>query len=228
MNIIIFSGLIKMALVLVLVSATLLITRRDLISLFRTYSFQSFLIASVALLLFVQERNEILLFTAIITLVSKGFMIPYILKRVQSSMKIKRDVEFHYLQPSSSIFVSIMMIILVNILLSKLFMGLGFPKLLFIGAVLGISLMLMGMLIIFSRRQIITKIIGYLTMENGVVLFSLFLSELPLIIEMFVLMDLIMLVMIAAILAFGIDSSIEEFHSKLNLFGKWLKGVTKQ
>jgi hydrogenase-4 component E len=74
------------------------------------------------------------------------------------------------------------------------------------------------MIVIFTRKQTITNIVGYLTMENGVVLFSLFLTELPLLIEVLIIVDLIMLTLIATILAFGIDSTIEEFHARLNPF----------
>jgi hydrogenase-4 component E len=76
----------------------------------------------------------------------------------------------------------------------------------------------MGMIVIFTRKQTITNIVGYLTMENGVVLFSLFLTELPLLIEVLIIVDLIMLTLIATILAFGIDSTIEEFHARLDPF----------
>jgi hydrogenase-4 component E len=76
----------------------------------------------------------------------------------------------------------------------------------------------MGMIVIFTRKQTLTNIIGYLTMENGVVLFSLFLTELPLLIEVLIIVDLIMLTLIVTILAFGIDSTIEEFHARLNPF----------
>ena len=55
-------------------------------------------------------------------------------------------------------------------------------------------------------------------MENGVVLFSLFLTELPLLIEILIIIDLIMLTLIATVMAFGIDSTIEEFHARLNPF----------
>jgi hypothetical protein len=55
-------------------------------------------------------------------------------------------------------------------------------------------------------------------MENGVVLFSLFLTELPLLIEVLIAVDLIMITLLSTILAFGIDSTIEEFHNRLNPF----------
>ena len=62
----------------------------------------------------------------------------------------------------------------------------------------------MGMLVIFSRKRIITKIVGYLTMENGVLLFGIFMAELPFIVELLIIIDLIILVILAAVLAFGI------------------------
>jgi hydrogenase-4 component E len=91
------------------------------------------------------------------------------------------------------------------------------------GAVIGVSLALMGMMVIFTRKQMITKILGYLTMENGVLLFSLFVAELPFIIELLIILDLVMLIVLATVLAFGIDTSIDEFHDKLNSFTLWFK-----
>jgi hydrogenase-4 component E len=43
------------------------------------------------------------------------------------------------------------------------------------------------------------------------------------IVEILIVLDLIMLILIAAILAFGIDSTLEEFHEKINPLQKWLK-----
>jgi hydrogenase-4 component E len=61
--------------------------------------------------------------------------------------------------------------------------------------------------------------VGYLTMENGVLLFGLFLAEMPFIIEVLLVIDLLMLIVLATIMAFGIDSSIEAFHRRLTQLG---------
>jgi len=81
---------------------------------------------------------------------------------------------------------------------------------------------------IIGRKKIISKIIGYLMMENGVVLMSIFLGDLPFLIEALIFMDLLMLLAISSILGFGMDSSVEEFHAKLNPFRNWLKKVNKE
>lgn len=223
MNILLIDGIVKIFLVLILVSEAFIITRRNIFGLFSTYRMQSILIAAVALFLFLKDGHIVLLYTALLTIISKSIFIPYILKKAQKNMNISHEVIFRFIQPGSSILVSIFIILMVHIVFSKILAGLALSNLFYIGAVLGVSLTLIGMLILFTRKQIISKMVGYLTMENGVVLFSLFISELPLLIEVFILMDLIMLVIIAGILNFGITSTMEEFHNKLNPLRNWFK-----
>ena len=94
-------------------------------------------------------------------------------------------------------------------------------SLFFFGAVLGISLMLMGMMVTFSRKRAITKVLGFLSMENGVLLFGLFVTELPFIIEFLIIIDLIILVLLTAILSVGIDSTLEDYQKRLHRFHLW-------
>jgi hydrogenase-4 component E len=44
-------------------------------------------------------------------------------------------------------------------------------------------------------------------------------AEMPFIMEVLVVVDLIMVIVLAAVLAFGIDSSIESFHKRLTQVG---------
>jgi len=112
----------------------------------------------------------------------------------------------------------VIIILSIYVFLSKILAELSLGKTVFFGATVGISLAFIGMMTIFCRKQTITDIIGYLTMENGVLLFSLFLIKLPLIIEVLIIIDLIILTLLATVLAFGIDSPIEEFQKRLYPF----------
>jgi hydrogenase-4 component E len=96
-------------------------------------------------------------------------------------------------------------------------------NLFFLGAVIGVSLALLGMLVIFSRKKVVTKAVGYLMMENGVLLFGVFIAELPFIIELFIIVDLVIFILLAAILSMGIDSTEEDLTRKLNNLTKWFK-----
>jgi hydrogenase-4 component E len=194
--------------------------KRDMHSLIKTYAYQSLLLGIMASLFFVETGSITLLFLAIIIVVSKTLVLPHVIGLVQQRLNIKRDVEFHFLSPVKSLFASIIIILFIYLSFSSLLSELNIynSSLFFLGATVGLSLVFMGMIVVFTRKQTITNIVGYLTMENGVVLFSLFLTELPLLVEILIVIDLIMLTLLAAILGFGIDSTIEEFHARLNPF----------
>jgi len=220
MNDVLFGDdLIKILLVLVLGTAALIITQRSLTSLFSIYAAQSAVLAAIALVLFAREGTSSLIFMAILTVLSKVIVIPIFLRRLLAVMPIKRDLEFRYLTPIGSIILSTVLLFVVYQAFSALSAALEVSRLFILGAVIGVSLALMGMMVIMSRRKVVTKIIGYLSMENGVLLFSLFMAEMPLVIEVLIVVDLLMIIVLSAVLAFGIDSSVEAFHKRLSQLG---------
>ena len=223
MNLPMLDDITKILFVLVLATAALIISIRTLSSLLNIYSLQSWVIAAVAFVLYLKNGSVVLLLLAILTVASKAFLVPFVMRRIQKSMNIKRDLEFRYLTPIGSILVGTAMIFLVYWSFYQFLPELSSETMFFPGAVIGVSLALMGMMVIFTRKRMITKILGYLTMENGVLLFSLFVAELPFIIELLIILDLVMLIVLATVLAFGIDTSIDEFHDKLNAFTLWFK-----
>ena len=210
-------SLIQALLVLILITGAYIVSRKDLLSLVSTYQIQSLLITFLALALYVTEQSQTLIYLAVITLASKVLLLPYFIKKVEEKINIPRDMEFHYVSPIGSIFITIFLILLVYASFSRILSEFSLSSVFYLGAVFGISLTLMGMLITFSRKKVVTKIIGYLCMENGVLLFSLFIAELPFIIEVLILVDLFMIVLLAAILSVGIDGTIEQFQERFNV-----------
>jgi hydrogenase-4 component E len=220
----------EIIIVLILATAAIIIMKRDMGSLIKTYAAQSLLVAVLALLFFVETGRLSLLALAAIFLVSKVLIIPRFMSRVQRRLNIKRDVQFRFLSPITALIASVFIILFVYLSFAPLIAELNRfdSSLFFLGATVGVSIVFMGMIVIFTRKQTLTNIVGYLTMENGVVLFSLFLTELPLLIEFLIIVDLIMLTLIATILAFGIDSTIEEFHARLNPFASINKDAERK
>jgi len=201
---------------LILMTGAFIVTRKDLFSLVSTYQVQSLLLAGLALTLYSVNQSMTLIYLSGLILISKVFAIPYIIKSIQKRINISRDLEFHYVSPQGSMLLTIFLILLVYSAFERVLGELNLNRLFYIGAVFGVSLTLMGMMITFSRKKVITKIIGYLTMENGVLLFSLFITELPFIIEVLIIVDLFMIVLLATILAVGMDSSVEAFQEKFH------------
>jgi hydrogenase-4 component E len=220
-----FEGIIKILFVCVIITAAYIITTKNLITLVRVYALQSLTLVAIALTLYWYERIGILLAIAIITLVFKVIIIPYFIATIQEKIRIKRDIEFHFLSPTSSLLISLALMLIVYITLSRILVdpltkgSIGTPF--FFGAVIGISLILMGMMVTFSRKKAITKVLGYLSMENGVLLFGLFVTELPFIIEFLIVIDLVILILLTTILTVGIDSTLEEYHNRLHRFYLW-------
>lgn len=205
----IINNWLDVILVLVIVSGALIVIQRDLIELVNTYAAQSFLLVILAFVIFSTTKSTVLIYLALLTLVSKVILLPYFIKKTQKEIHIKRDLEFSYLNPTGSLIVTLGIVLIVLSSFSVLIPALGIDKTQFFGAMLGISLMFIGLLVVMTRKKMITKIIGYLTIENGVLLFSLFVAELPFLVEVLLIVDLMMLVLLAAILAIGIDSSLE-------------------
>ncbi|MFA4850503.1 MAG: hydrogenase subunit [Methanoregula sp.] len=212
-------GIIRILLVCIIITAAYIISTRNLLSVVSVYSLQSLTLVGIALALWSLEGSIILLAIAVVTFVSKVIIIPYFIATIQEKIRIKRDIEFHYLNPTTSLILSMALMLVIYMALSRIMQGTpARESLFFFGAVLGISLMLMGMMVTFSRKRTITKVLGFLSMENGVLLFGMFVTELPFIIEFLIIIDLIILVILTTILSVGIDSTLEDYHKRLHRF----------
>jgi hydrogenase-4 component E len=215
---------IRILFVFVLITAAFTLSTRNIASLLTVYAVQSLMLVLIASSLYFIEGNRTLLEISALTLVSKVLLIPLFINLIGEKIKISRDLKFNYLEPTASLLVSMGLVLLAYVFLSGFFNELILGKLFFIGAVIGLSLTLMGMLVIFSRKKVITKVIGYLTMENGVLLFGIFVADLPFIIEILIVIDLMILVLLITILAIGLDSTREEYHQRLQTLKIWSGG----
>ena len=78
------------------------------------------------------------------------------------------------------------------------------------GSTASLGLLFMGMLMMVSRKLAINQVIGFLVFENGIFMYSLTQTrDMPLIVEMGILLDVLVAVMIAGLLLFRIQKSFE-------------------
>ena len=118
-----FDGIIKILFVCVIITAAYIITTKNLITLVRVYALQSLTLVAIALALYWYEGTTILLAIALITLVFKVIVIPYFIATIQEKIRIKRDIEFHFLSPTSSLLISLALMLVVYITLSRILPG---------------------------------------------------------------------------------------------------------
>ena len=75
---------------------------------------------------------------------------------------------------------------------------------------MALCLLLVGMLLMLTRRLAISQVIGFLVLENGIFLYALTQTQgIPLMVEMGILLDVLVGVMIAGVVIFRLNRSFE-------------------
>lgn len=168
--------------------------------------FQGILLFGVAFIELIEINWVNLVFILLETIVFKAIIIPYFLNYIVHKNKITRDIE-----PYLPDFVSIVLItgiILGSFLLSNTIQDSHVRKIFFVVA---ISALFTGLYIIVSRRKIITHVMGFLVIENGVFILSIALgNEMPMLVNIGILLDIFASVFLLGIFANKIGDVMKE------------------
>ena len=194
----------------ILVTTFLIISSRSLTFYVRLFSLQSCMLGCVALLVVVGYGETHILVPAILTLLVKGVGIPIVLNRLIVRIKVPKEVDFS-VNTTISLLICGFLVILANsvadpILSSTQVLSAMATKVLPVS----ISIMLIGLFIMTSRKKAITQIIGLLTMENGVFLSGLSItSGMPMIVELGIFFDILVAALILGVFVFRINRTFE-------------------
>src|SRR5665647_3629324 len=168
--------------------------------------FQGILLFGVAFIELIEINWINLVFVLLETIVFKAIIIPYFLNYIVHKNKITRDIE-----PYLPDFVSIVLItgiILGSFLLSNTIQDSHVRKIFFVVA---ISALFTGLYIIVSRRKIITHVMGFLVIENGVFILSIALgNKMPMLVNIGILLDIFASVFLLGIFANKIGDVMKE------------------
>ncbi len=181
-----------------LVSAYLMVGQKALFTAIRLFGVQSLLLAIVAATIAISEGRRELLVTAALTVVLKAILIPWFLMRVIDRIGIHREIEPFLNVPAS-------LLLCLGLTVVGYRVSTGFPE----GAqgvshhVIGVSLsmLLIGLFLMVTRKKAITQILALLTVENAVFLVAVGVtSGMPLIVELGISFDVILAVVILGVL----------------------------
>ena len=147
----------------------------------------------------VSHESYVTLAVAIIeTLLLKAIFVPFYLNKVIRENNIKRETE-PYVPHIFSLFMVSLGIGLS--LAAAFYMKKEIPEIKIVLLGSGIAMILCGMFVILSRKKIITHVMGYCVLENGIFLLSLSAAkELPVIVSLGVALDAFIWVLLAGIL----------------------------
>jgi hydrogenase-4 component E len=190
-----------------LVTAYLMVGQKALFVAIRLYGLQSILLAAVALTMGLTDHRHHLFAGAALTLALKGVLIPWFLMRVIDRIGIHREIEPLVNVPSSLLICLGLTVIGYRVSTGLADGGSGVTH-----HVIGVSLsmLLMGLFMMVTRRKAVTQILALLTVENAVFLVALgATSGMPLVVELGISFDVILAVLVLGILVHRIAERFE-------------------
>jgi hydrogenase-4 component E len=190
-----------------LVTAHLMVGQKALFTAIRLYGVQSVFLAMVAVTIAVADSRHELLVTAVLTLALKTILIPWFLMRVIDRIGIHREIEPFVNVPAS-------LLVCAGLTVVGYRVSTGFPVAMR-GAshhVFGValSMLLIGLFLMATRKKAITQILALLTVENAVFLVAVGVTPgMPLIVELGISFDVILAVLILGVLVHRIVDRFE-------------------
>jgi len=146
----------------------------------------------------------------------KGIVFPYLLKRAIKDSGIKRELE-----PVVGNIFSILIGIILFVISLKIGNKLFFAKITLDALVVPTALFTMftGLYLLIMRKKAITQVLGYLVLENGIYIFGVAaVSEIPVLIEMGLLLDVFVAVFVMGIAVYQINREFNHIDTdKLNI-----------
>ncbi len=154
--------------------------------------------------------NEINTFNLVLilleTIIFKAIAVPLVLSHLIKRNKITREAEPYLPHFFSLIIVTV--IVIATILLTNAINDARLEKIFFIVA---LSSLFTGLYFIISRRKIVTHIMGYLVMENGVFVLSLAVgTEMTHLVNVGIMLDIFVSVLVLGIFLNRIGDTFEE------------------
>ena len=203
-----FSSFIELVGAFVLVLAILQITSDRLYFSVRIYAFQSIFVALSILSIGIYSSSIDLYVSSVLTLVIKSFVIPLALFKTIKEMKIQREIKA-YINITNSLLI-ISALIITSFIMTR-YIDLGgeviskqiFP--------ISLSIMFIGAFIMVSRKKPITQLIGFLTLENGVMLVATSVTYgMPLVVEIGIFFDVIVGATMASLIIHHINETVDD------------------
>jgi len=161
----------------------------------RILVFQGFLLFGTTFLTLTEINTVNLLLILLETVVFKAVAVPWFLSYI-----IKRNGITRVAEPYLPYFVSLIIvtvIIVATIILASSIQEVNLDKTFFVVA---LSTLFTGLYLIVSRKKIISHVIGYLVIENGVFILSLAVgNEMPMMVNLGIMLDIFASVLILGI-----------------------------
>jgi len=199
--------LINLFATLILLLSFSMISQRRIVSLINLFAMQGAALVAASILLGYATQQTDLYVSAGLTLLLKVILIPWMLHRVIRRLNVKWDVETLINIPTT---------MLVGIALVIFSFGLALPisrlSSSMAGGSLGIALacVLLSFMMMITRSKAIPQVIGFLSMENGLIFAATTVTNgMPMIVEFGIALDVLVGVLILGVFIFQIREKFD-------------------
>jgi len=204
--------LVNLSAAIILLLSFGMLAQRKILDLINLFALQGLVLcASTVLVAFVSNQHH-LYWSALLTLILKVFLLPWILHRLIRKLNVKWDVETLFNIPTT---------MLVGIVLVILAFNLAQPVSQLAGNVtkstLGIALaaMLLAFLMMITRSKAVPQVIGFLAMENALVFAATGATYgMPMVIEFGIALDVLVGVLILGVFFFQIRERFDSLDTR--------------
>ena len=195
---------------LLLISAFWLLQIRKISDSVPILVFQSVVLALTAGIMWYETGLTHLLVAAVLTLIVKAVIIPYILHYTIKKIDVHRQVE-RITPKHTSIFIAIILSMAGFYVTSRLHLPstkIGEPYL-----PISLVLVFLGTFIMIDHKKALMQGVGLITIENGLYLVALSISNgMPMMVEFGIFFDMLVTVIIIGILSFRIHSAFDSLN----------------
>ncbi|WP_366923626.1 hypothetical protein MFMK1_000535 [Metallumcola ferriviriculae] len=196
---------------LIVISAFLMVAGKRIDYAIWLMSLQGFLLALIGTVLGLQAGNGYLYASAFLLLIVKGILVPAALFYIVRKIQIRREIDLVF-SPNVLFLLAAGLVLLSYWVVSPQILPSGLAAK--SGLPVALSLLLIGLLIMITRKVALSQLIGLLIMENGLSMAAMAVSHgMPLMVELGIFFDLLVAVLIMGLFLFRIDKTFGSINT---------------
>ena len=199
--------LINLCAALLLLLAFAMLTQRRILSLVNLFAAQGVVLVLSTLVVAYSTHQSHLYFSALVTLILKVLLMPWILHRLIRALNVRWDVETMINIPATML-IGIALVIFAFNLATPISQIAGTVTKSTIG--IATACILLAFLMMITRRKAISQVIGFLAMENGLFLAATSATYgMPMVVELGIALDVLVATLLFGVFFFQIRETFE-------------------
>jgi hydrogenase-4 component E len=207
MNLPLYAQFINLLAAILLLLAFAMLTQRRILSLINLFAVQGFVLVLSTTIVAYSTQQSHLYYSALLTLVLKVALLPWILHRLIQALNVQWDVEPLINIPATMLLGIVLVIFAFNLATPVSQIAGTITK-----STLGIAMacILLSFLMMITRRKAVSQVIGFLSMENGLFFAATSATYgMPMVVELGIALDVLVGTLVFGVFFFHIRETFE-------------------